>query len=122
LQITKVETTTTNVTKGQNGLPVMVSVTNTGSNSATLNTVELIFDAPVYGDYTIGAPSPALPVTIPGGESKVITLLVGIGTDSVSGIDYIDAKCTGSNQQFSVCELVRLPARVSSGSLVLPCV
>lgn len=97
LQITKVETTTTNVTKGQNGLPVMVSVANTGSNSATLNTIELIFDAPVYGDYIIGAPSPTLPVTISGGESKIITLLVGVGTDSVSGIDYIDAKCTGSN-------------------------
>lgn len=97
LQVTKVETTTTKVTKGQNGLPVKVYITNTGSNSASLGTAELLFDSPVYGNYSIGAPSPALPLNLAGGESTILTFLVGVGNDSVSGIDYIDAKCTGTN-------------------------
>ncbi|HAE41194.1 MAG TPA: hypothetical protein DCG57_21560, partial [Candidatus Riflebacteria bacterium] len=100
LQITKVETTTTNVTKGQSGLPVKVYITNTGSNSASIGSAELLFDSagnPANGDYSIGAPSPALPLTLAGGDSTTLTFLVDVGINSVSGVDSIDAKVTGTN-------------------------
>jgi len=98
-EITKIETNTTSVTKGQNGLPIKVYVTNTGLTEATLNTVELIFDSPIYGIYTIGAPSPLPPISLIGGQSEVITFLASVDTSSNSGIDFIDARVTGTNTQ-----------------------
>ncbi|PKL40923.1 MAG: hypothetical protein CVV41_19030 [Candidatus Riflebacteria bacterium HGW-Riflebacteria-1] len=99
LEITKVETTTTNVTKGQNGLPVRVYVTNTGLTTATVNTIELLFDSPQYGLYSIGGPSLSLPFTLTSGQSEVITFLIAVATGSNSGIDFIDARVTGTNTQ-----------------------
>ncbi|PKL47272.1 MAG: hypothetical protein CVV42_13570 [Candidatus Riflebacteria bacterium HGW-Riflebacteria-2] len=99
LQITKVETTTMNVTKGQNGLPIKVYVTNPGLTTASLNTIELLFDTPTYGIYTVSPPSPAPPISLAGGQTEIITFLVAVATGSDSGIDYIDASVTGSNTQ-----------------------
>ncbi|RCK81038.1 MAG: hypothetical protein OZSIB_2415 [Candidatus Ozemobacter sibiricus] len=100
LQITKVENFTSKVTKGQTGLPVKVYITNPGNSPALFGGASLTFVLPANGVYSWQrTPTPASGTLIPPGGSIVCEFLVGVGTDSASGLDFIDATVRGVNAQ-----------------------
>ncbi|MBU1106585.1 MAG: hypothetical protein KKB51_07975 [Candidatus Riflebacteria bacterium] len=93
--ISSVSATPTTVTIGQNGIPVYVTVTNTGFSAARLDSIELLND-PSAGLYNKTLQTP-LSINLAAGESKILTFSVDVLEGSNPETDTLDAVATGAS-------------------------
>jgi len=82
------------VYRGQTNVPVDVEILNIGEADAQVASISLFF---TLGTYTGVAEGDVMPVTINGGGSKVIRVLVSIAEDTATGTSWIDASVTGTD-------------------------
>lgn len=99
LEITKVTDAPTQVSQGQDNIPIKVSVKNYDSVSASLTDLTPTFS---LGNYTLSGPVPSLPDTINAGVEKEYVFNVNVADNSLTGTATIDANATATiGTQFS---------------------
>ncbi len=82
------------VYRGQANVPVEVEVINNGEADAQIASIPLLIS---LGDYENIIPGETMPVTITGGQSKFIKVLVSIVETTATGTAVIDADVTGTD-------------------------
>ncbi|HNX77686.1 MAG TPA: PA14 domain-containing protein, partial [Candidatus Rifleibacterium sp.] len=80
------------VYRGQANVPVEVEIINIGEADAQIASIPLFLS---LGDYTDIIPGETMPVTITGGTSKFIKVLVSIQESTATGTADIDAEVSG---------------------------
>lgn len=86
--------TPTIVYRGQANVPVEVEVVNNGEADAQIASIPLFLS---LGDYENIIPGETMPVTITGGQSRFIKVLVSILETTSTGTAIIDADVTGND-------------------------
>lgn len=82
------------VYRGQANIPVEVEIINTGEADAQIASIPLFIS---LGDYENIIPGQIMPVTITGGQSKFIKVLVSILESTATGSAIIDAEVSGTD-------------------------
>ncbi|HMM59988.1 MAG TPA: PA14 domain-containing protein, partial [Candidatus Rifleibacterium sp.] len=82
------------VYRGQANIPVEVEIINTGEADAQIASIPLFIS---LGDYENIIPGQTMPVTITGGQSKFIKVLVSVLENTATGSAIIDAEVSGTD-------------------------
>lgn len=82
------------VYRGQANVPVEVEILNIGEADAIVASIPISF---TLGSYTDIIPGEPMPVTISGGESRFIKVLVSILENTATGTSWIDAEVFGND-------------------------
>lgn len=82
------------VYRGQANVPVEVEILNIGEADAEVASIPLSF---TLGSYAEIIPGETMPVTVTGGESRFIKVLVSILEDTATGTSWIDAEVSGND-------------------------
>lgn len=83
------------VYRGQANVPVDVEILNIGEADALIASIPLLFTLGSYTDIIAGEP---MPVTITGGESRFIKVLVSLLENTPTGTAWIDADVFGTDE------------------------
>jgi len=82
------------VYRGQANIPVEVEIINTGEADAQIASIPIFIS---LGDYENIIPGQTMPVTITGGQSKFIKVLVSVLENTATGSAIIDAEVSGTD-------------------------
>lgn len=82
------------VYRGQANIPVEVEIVNLGEADLSVASIPLLF---TLGSYTDIIPGEPMPVTVSGGESCYVKVLVSILEDTPTGTAWIDADAEGED-------------------------
>ena len=94
ITLKQVETVPTHVNKGQNGIPINLTIENTGETPFSLDLASLTFS---LGDYNQTLLSPPIGTVISGGQTIMATFTVNVLPTSPSGVAVIGASASGNN-------------------------